>query len=46
MPDVRERLAQNAFDPVGGTQQHTADYVKSEIVKWAKVVKDTGAKPD
>ena len=44
--DVRERLAANAFDPVGGTQQHTADYVKAEIVKWAKVVKDTGAKPD
>jgi tripartite-type tricarboxylate transporter receptor subunit TctC len=45
-PDVRERLAANAFDPVGGSQQHTADYVKAEIVKWAKVVKDTGAKPD
>jgi|SRR5262245_9696435 len=45
-PDVRERLAANAFDPVGGSQQHTADYVKTEIVKWAKVVKDTGAKPD
>ena len=44
--DVRERLAANAFDPVGGTTQHTADYVKAEIVKWAKVVKDTGAKPD
>lgn len=46
MPDVRERLAQNAFDPVGGSQQRTADYVKAEIVKWAKVVKATGAKPD
>lgn len=45
-PDVRERLAANAFDPVGGTQQHTAEYVKGEIVKWAKVVRDTGAKPD
>jgi tripartite-type tricarboxylate transporter receptor subunit TctC len=45
-PDVRERLAANAFDPVGGTPQHTAEYVKSEIVKWAKVVRDTGAKPD
>ena len=45
-PDVRERLATNAFDPVGGTQQQTAEYVKAEIVKWAKVVKDTGAKPD
>jgi tripartite-type tricarboxylate transporter receptor subunit TctC len=45
-PDVRERLAANAFDPVGGSEQRSADYVKSEIVKWAKVVKDTGAKPD
>jgi tripartite-type tricarboxylate transporter receptor subunit TctC len=45
-PDVRERLAANAFDPVGGSQQQFAEYVKTEIVKWAKVVRDTGAKPD
>ena len=45
-PDVRERLAANAFDPVGGSLQQFADYVKAEIAKWAKVVRDTGAKPD
>ena len=45
-PDGRERLAANAFDPVGGSQQQAAEYVKTEIVKWAKVVRDTGAKPD
>jgi tripartite-type tricarboxylate transporter receptor subunit TctC len=45
-PDVRERLAANAFDPIGGSQQQFAEYVKAEIVKWAKVVRDTGAKPD
>jgi tripartite-type tricarboxylate transporter receptor subunit TctC len=45
-PDVRERLASNAFDPVGGSQQQFADYVKAEIAKWAKVVRATGAKPD
>jgi tripartite-type tricarboxylate transporter receptor subunit TctC len=44
--DVRERLDANAFDPVGGSQQQFAEYVKAEIVKWAKVVRDTGAKPD
>jgi tripartite-type tricarboxylate transporter receptor subunit TctC len=44
--DVRERLAANAFDPVGGSQQRTAEYVRAEIAKWAKVVRDTGAKPD
>jgi tripartite-type tricarboxylate transporter receptor subunit TctC len=45
-PEVRERLASNAFDPVGGSQQQFAEYVKAEIAKWAKVVRDTGAKPD
>jgi tripartite-type tricarboxylate transporter receptor subunit TctC len=45
-PDVRERLEAQAFDPVGGSQQQFAEYVKTEIVKWGKVVRDTGAKPD
>lgn len=45
-PDIRERLEALAFDPMGGSPLQSADYVKAEIVKWAKVVKDTGAKPD
>jgi tripartite-type tricarboxylate transporter receptor subunit TctC len=44
--DIRERLALNAFDPVGGSQQQSGEYVKSEIVKWGKIVRETGAKPD
>ncbi len=44
--DFRERLQASAFDPVGGTQSQVAEYVRSEIVKWGKVVRDTGAKPD
>jgi tripartite-type tricarboxylate transporter receptor subunit TctC len=44
--DVQERLAASAFDPVGGSQQQSSEYVKSEIVKWRKVVRETGAKPD
>jgi tripartite-type tricarboxylate transporter receptor subunit TctC len=45
-PDFRERLAASAFDPLGGSQQQFAEYFKAEIAKWAKVVRDTGAKPD
>jgi tripartite-type tricarboxylate transporter receptor subunit TctC len=44
--DIRERLETLAFDPMGGSPQQAADYVRSEIAKWAKVVRDTGAKPD
>jgi tripartite-type tricarboxylate transporter receptor subunit TctC len=45
-PDVLERLAANAFDPVGGSMPQSAEYVRTEIGKWAKVVRETGAKPD
>lgn len=45
-PEVKEQLALQAFEAVGGTPQRFTDYVKTEVVKWAKVVKETGAKPD
>jgi tripartite-type tricarboxylate transporter receptor subunit TctC len=45
-PDVRERLEGLAFEPVGGTQSAFAGYVKAEIAKWGKVVRETGAKSD
>ena len=44
--DVKEHLALQAFEAVGGTPEKFGEYVKTEVVKWAKVVKETGAKPD
>ena len=44
--EFRERLDSVAFEPVGGTQAQFAEYMKAEIVKWGKVVRETGAKPD
>jgi hypothetical protein len=31
---------------VGGPPQQFAEYVKTEITKWGKVVRETGAKAD
>jgi tripartite-type tricarboxylate transporter receptor subunit TctC len=45
-PEVRERLDGFAFEATAAPLKQTQDYVKSELVKWAKVVRDTGAKPD
>ena len=42
-PDVKERLAALAFTPVGDTREQFAAYIKSEIAKWGKAVKDSGA---
>jgi tripartite-type tricarboxylate transporter receptor subunit TctC len=45
-PDLRERLDALAFEVTAAPLRETADYVKSELVKWAKVVRDTGAKAE
>jgi tripartite-type tricarboxylate transporter receptor subunit TctC len=45
-PDLKERLDALAFDATAQPLRETAAYVKEELAKWAKVVKDTGAKPD
>jgi len=42
--DVRERLESLTFEPIGGSPQQFADYVRLEVAKWAIVVKQTGAK--
>jgi tripartite-type tricarboxylate transporter receptor subunit TctC len=39
-PEVRERLETLAFEPVGGTPRDFADYLKAEIPKWGKVVRE------
>ena len=46
LPDVAKRLADAGLDVVGGTPEELAAYQRSEITKWAKVVKDSGAKAD
>jgi tripartite-type tricarboxylate transporter receptor subunit TctC len=45
-PAVKERFAQLAFTPVGDSREQFAAFVKSEIAKWSKVARDSGAKAD
>ena len=46
IPDLRERLDNLAFEPTAAPLKETADYVRVEVEKWARVVKETGAKAD
>ena len=43
-PDVGKRLAESGLDAVGSSADELAAYQRTEIAKWAKVVKDSGAK--
>jgi tripartite-type tricarboxylate transporter receptor subunit TctC len=42
LPDVRDRLVSQGIDPVGNTPEQFAAYMRTEIVKWAKIIKATG----
>ncbi len=45
-PDIRQRLIADGSDPVGSTPQAFAAFLKTEMAKWGKVVKESGARPD
>ena len=45
-PAVKARFEQLAFEPVGDSREQFTAFVKSEIAKWSKVAKDSGAKVD
>ena len=44
--DVKDRLNTLAFTPMGGTRTAFGNYIKSEIAKWGKAVKESGARVD
>ena len=44
--DLRARLDALAFDATAAPLAQTADYVRTEVAKWARVVRETGARPE
>ncbi len=45
-PELRQGFEKDAIEPVGGTPEAFGDYIKSEMVKWGKLVKSSGLKID
>ena len=44
--EIKERLAALGEDPVGTSPEQFSAWIKDEVVRWAKVVKASGAKVD
>lgn len=44
--DMKQRLSANGVLTVGSTREQFAAHIKSEIAKWAKVVRESGARVD
>jgi len=46
IPELRDKFVQQGADPIGNSPDEFGTYMKSETVKWAKVVKASGARAD
>jgi tripartite-type tricarboxylate transporter receptor subunit TctC len=46
MPEVKTTLFNQGLDPAPGTPEQFGAYIRSERIKWAKVIKESGAKAE
>jgi tripartite-type tricarboxylate transporter receptor subunit TctC len=46
LPDIRERWAALGADPLHNTPEQYTAFLKADLLKWTKVVRDSGAKVD
>lgn len=44
-PDIRQKLLGDGAEPVGGTPEEFARFIRAETAKWAKVAQDIGLTP-
>jgi len=45
-PDLRERIVADGSEPVGSTPEDFRQFMLADLAKWAKLVKESGAKLD
>jgi tripartite-type tricarboxylate transporter receptor subunit TctC len=45
-PDTKQRLVEQGADPVGNTPEEFAKLLRTEVVKYAEIVRISGAKPE
>ena len=46
LPEIRARLLAEGAEPVAGSSQAFAEYIRAELAKWQRVVKSAGITPE
>ena len=44
LPEVHERLASQGYDPVANKPEEFARYLRAEVTRWGKVIREAGLK--
>ena len=44
--EFRDRISAQGFEPESSSPEEFSELIQRDILKWAKVIKDSGAKPD
>lgn len=45
-PDMKERFAQTGVEPLGGTPEQFRDFIRSESVRFGKLIREAGIKAE
>jgi tripartite-type tricarboxylate transporter receptor subunit TctC len=45
-PDVKQKLLQQGVESIGTTPEQFAKFMQSEIARYGRIIKESGAKPD
>jgi tripartite-type tricarboxylate transporter receptor subunit TctC len=45
-PEMQKQLSAQGAEPIGNSPQEFAGFIRSEVAKWAKAIKDSGAKAE
>jgi tripartite-type tricarboxylate transporter receptor subunit TctC len=40
LPEVKQRMNELGFDPIGSTSEHFAKYIDTEMTKYAQIIRD------
>ncbi|HEX3170212.1 MAG TPA: tripartite tricarboxylate transporter substrate-binding protein, partial [Burkholderiales bacterium] len=46
LPEIKTKFADQGADVASDTPEHFAAYIKTEIAKWAKLIKELGVKSE
>jgi tripartite-type tricarboxylate transporter receptor subunit TctC len=45
-PDVKEKLINSGGEPIGSRPEAFSAWLKAEVAKWAKLIKETGIRAE